>query len=142
MGHRRIVRRSHAAHRVILTEHLFDWAPRELGTMRVSPSFRALFVNLVGQQRRSGGLMNWFRTWRFSPHFLLILQKVPPNQKWAKCLAISTFSNDHFFRRINFGKAKSSANFRPKYTNFRYLPNCVHDSKSCVFTHFRGFEFD
>ena len=45
MGHRRIVRRSHAAHRVILTEHLFDWTPRELGTMRVSPLLPGFVCN-------------------------------------------------------------------------------------------------
>jgi len=38
-------RRSRAAHRVILTEHLFDWTPRKLGTMRVSPLLPGFVCN-------------------------------------------------------------------------------------------------
>ena len=60
---------------------------------------------------------------RFSLHFLLILQKFPPNQKTPKALANSTFSGSQRFQRTNLHKRKSSTRFRRKYTNFRYLPN-------------------
>ena len=73
MGHRRIVRRSHAAHRVILTEHLFDWTPRELGKMRVSPQLPGFVCKLgwstaeIRRPEKTVSGLAFFSS--FSPHF-------------------------------------------------------------------------
>ena len=60
---------------------------------------------------------------RLSLHFLLILQKLPPNQKTPRSLVDGGFSDFSLFRQIIFSTVKSSTRFCRKYTNFRYLPN-------------------